>query len=898
MSALWAVKSARQKDNTLPGTLRFVTQEMRFTMESARDGMVEANTLLSSLVKDINMAVDLINEGDPLAVELLEESAKRFAPDGQEKLRKSTTLFERSSQLTGRSEKFDSVSLVGTKEAIQEKDREKREELERMMRESARERQDLERQREAERIREAERLRELEEQKRREEEQRIKEQRLLEEKRIIEEKRLEEKRLAEERKRAEARREEELRVQLEKQELDRIERERKAFEQLRLEFERKEVERREIEKRILERTRSNVQDSLPSYQKSTKSSPRDPSSTRADMLPSPGLTKPNTKIEPFHQSTPHQSHERVSRDAKRFAIPSPEAARQNTSPNVDLSFIPVFGQFDKHSSDDSFEAISTAIRKSLAGKHSLAPQPRLSLPEPQRKLFLRQRSSIFVPLPEKEPIFVPHETREREREAVTLKSRPVINHQSPVKEEIRLRQKSPQKEAYKMSRHPPQKEPSRRQSPLKEARVAKPVSVGTTRSRPPKSSPYPRHIPLTSLSHVPLKRPSEAPLKSGTRESPAKRARHSEPNKGDRNRSMYRATIAGSPIALNPLTNRLSQRLNVSPNKSPVKSNLTKLTIDFEQLFGETDAKPARDLLPHDRFSRSIASSSSLKTALPFSKRNSIKAGSPMKPVSAGRPRSPLKRRSPNRDKFEQAKINFDTDLQNPSVRFSPPKASLQANPRASRETELALEGMKRQRERHERDAERLRQQEKAERERIDRRTEVARIEKEKKLRQKIVRETMHKAKVEKERSERETKQRELAERQRREKERRQRMEKKAAQEREERRAREKARTERERERRVYRGNNIPLPDAARGKVRSQQPRVSAPAALSPIVRLPEIPSDDDVLRRTKHLKEWANTPQLKRAIHHTQQLDPISVFGEIPAFNMEEVFQTYESPK
>lgn len=118
-------------------------------------------------------------------------------------------------------------------------------------------------------------------------------------------------------------------------------------------------------------------------------------------------------------------------------------------------------------------------------------------------------------------------------------------------------------------------------------------------------------------------------------------------------------------------------------------------------------------------------------------------------------------------------------------------------------------------------------------------------------------------------------------------------------------------------------GNAVPLPDAARGifnddrgknKGKPNKPSVTpykaptlsrkslanlgAPAA-SPQYgpnALPDIPSDDEALKKTKYLKSWAQTPQLLRAMKDTRDIDPVDVFGDVPLLKMDEVFESAAS--
>ncbi|OBA23396.1 hypothetical protein METBIDRAFT_9667 [Metschnikowia bicuspidata var. bicuspidata NRRL YB-4993] len=116
-------------------------------------------------------------------------------------------------------------------------------------------------------------------------------------------------------------------------------------------------------------------------------------------------------------------------------------------------------------------------------------------------------------------------------------------------------------------------------------------------------------------------------------------------------------------------------------------------------------------------------------------------------------------------------------------------------------------------------------------------------------------------------------------------------------------------------------GNAVPLPDAARGKFRKESttkpfprdvrgsrtpskfpsvnPRARVLHGLHPETlpdSLPDIPSDDDLLRDTKHVKSWAGTPEILRAMNEKLNLDPKAVFGECTDLDMEDVFRSVKS--
>lgn len=114
-------------------------------------------------------------------------------------------------------------------------------------------------------------------------------------------------------------------------------------------------------------------------------------------------------------------------------------------------------------------------------------------------------------------------------------------------------------------------------------------------------------------------------------------------------------------------------------------------------------------------------------------------------------------------------------------------------------------------------------------------------------------------------------------------------------------------------------GNAVPLPEAARGifvrekskAISSRElttpsrPTMRAPrghevgSSVSPGMapdELPDIPSDDEALKNTKYMKSWAETPELLRVMREKRDIDPISIFGEVPALKIDEVFDTAAS--
>ncbi|PVH19444.1 hypothetical protein CXQ85_003290 [Candidozyma haemuli] len=126
--------------------------------------------------------------------------------------------------------------------------------------------------------------------------------------------------------------------------------------------------------------------------------------------------------------------------------------------------------------------------------------------------------------------------------------------------------------------------------------------------------------------------------------------------------------------------------------------------------------------------------------------------------------------------------------------------------------------------------------------------------------------------------------------------------------------------------RRAAVGNAQPLPEAARGRFVKERPRQEKPrvdekrtpikipnssrsgrtpinvgASGSPAIRgdaLPEIPSDDESLKKQKYFKNWANTPELQKLIQVNHKINPVDIFGEVADLRMDEVFESTSTDK
>lgn len=112
-------------------------------------------------------------------------------------------------------------------------------------------------------------------------------------------------------------------------------------------------------------------------------------------------------------------------------------------------------------------------------------------------------------------------------------------------------------------------------------------------------------------------------------------------------------------------------------------------------------------------------------------------------------------------------------------------------------------------------------------------------------------------------------------------------------------------------------GNAVPLPEAARGNFVRERDRErgdrlkdiektpqrrfgvkmeNGRGIASPLLTnegLPEIPSDDEELRNKKYLKSWAETPEIIRTLNENPPQDPKQIFGEFPVLKMSEVFSS-----
>lgn len=112
-------------------------------------------------------------------------------------------------------------------------------------------------------------------------------------------------------------------------------------------------------------------------------------------------------------------------------------------------------------------------------------------------------------------------------------------------------------------------------------------------------------------------------------------------------------------------------------------------------------------------------------------------------------------------------------------------------------------------------------------------------------------------------------------------------------------------------------GNAVPLPAAARGNLSRRKTEQSRRTVdMKPPRRetagdtvahharrtspglaledLPDIPSDDDVWKKKNYYGSWAETPKLLRTMVEHRNMDPAEIFGDVPTLNMDEVFKSH----
>lgn len=59
---------------------------------------------------------------------------------------------------------------------------------------------------------------------------------------------------------------------------------------------------------------------------------------------------------------------------------------------------------------------------------------------------------------------------------------------------------------------------------------------------------------------------------------------------------------------------------------------------------------------------------------------------------------------------------------------------------------------------------------------------------------------------------------------------------------------------------------------------------------------LPDIPTDEEDLKSQKALQSWAESPQLRKILLQNRNIDPVSIFGEVPRLDIDEIFESQAS--
>lgn len=292
----------------------------------------------------------------------------------------------------------------------------------------------------------------------------------------------------------------------------------------------------------------------------------------------------------------------------------PRGPAPMTSPNVDLSFIPIANSINPYKFDDqkedhsspepnlSFQAISTAIRKSFAGKlsmghlaarplytestdqekksedrgtdekvpvrHTLAVHP--MRPKPPRKS--SRRSSVFVSLPEREPIIYSRHSTVKKLEKTERSTFHTFNKASLLNGPPSEDNKSEQAELK------PQENKRLVDTDIKSEVIPKlqtilPRSAKLAEESPVSVKPEPfRRNPISKLGVIPKISPTITSFRSRSRSPPTRHLKHYTAGK-----SSSRSTVAGSPRHESFSASR-SPQLSPSRNRSPIRNNNLVLT--------------------------------------------------------------------------------------------------------------------------------------------------------------------------------------------------------------------------------------------------------------------------------------------------------------------------------
>lgn len=588
-----------------------------------------------------------------------------------------------------------------------------------------------------------------------------------------------------------------------------------------------------------------------------------------------------------------------------------------TSPNVDLSFIPIANTINPHKfdvkqdgdsspeADLSFQAISTAIRKSFAGKLSMghfAPQPLYSdttnvvkkkehapaeKKPPARHTLAAQtlrpklarkssrRSSVFVSLPDREPINY-------------------STHPTSKKPEKPLRSTFHAFHKESLFNAPPRKEnaiKSENANSVKRTGTPPPVQVAVLSNANGldskiKSTQPTRRNPVSRIGMIPKITPTASSFRSRSR-SPASR-QQANPLLS---KASSRTTVAGSPR--HEFTVSGAGRISPLRRRSPIRSNNT-LTVNSN----------ASSATKYSEFNRSNTRSSPTNDST-LSKRASP-ADNPKAANYTTVGKSLKSRETIIRNKFLTTKLNPENPPQflpvkNQKRQVSPikkmPAVHTAINERLSKKISLhnsKLENSSRQKQKitislsHKTEAsfpatEKIRPERttrspartaspRAATSRSPTRTNISRGDT---LNERLSRKSLKRAP--------EPNDIHIAPR------------KRAV------------------------GNAVPLPDAARGifvsreknKGPNKQPEDknhSVKSSTRPKAQdvnegdkytpdnLPDIPSEDDTEKSRKYIKSWAETPEILRTMKEKQSMDPVDVFGEVPVLKIDEVFESIAS--
>lgn len=598
----------------------------------------------------------------------------------------------------------------------------------------------------------------------------------------------------------------------------------------------------------------------------------------------------------------------------------PRAAAPLTSPNVDLSFIPIantinpqkydkIGNSDAHDetleSDTSFQAISTAIRKSFAGKLSMGqfagslplhsefrdePEAKLEAhdpfpehqadhdvkprPQPRERSIYAKRSSVFVALPDREPISYLNSTRQ----SIKVKSED-SDDKVKTKGDLALPANTSQVPEQRVSKNTEDRSKTTtniarnldlRIVHQREESSSSQANKSKISSRPAKMSTS-TNVSRGAITRIPAR--SRSPTKDGTRSKLSMMKRYSSrtTDSGSPNRGYVSAKIPppsqgqNGTAAKNVFSLETDDPSSVNSSRSPTKySHLAEGSIkdsptDYKDVLPPIKTEPEflqRLTLPT---TASIAKSSKLMSSKdPLLKNRFLTTTlNPDRPPQFAAARSQLKKSSPvkrtansNNDKTSQ-----DSKLGSVSLKY-------ESTSRPKQKINLSINHAQERRSNHQKTGSSPTQKLVTSPKRKERFT-IGKLDFQRKsLKRGPDPPDIYVA---------------------------------------------------PRKRAI--GNAVPLPDAARGKFkveRSKEKQKSTKPLVTPsksLVKkssidpgfsgssefgpdaLPDIPSDDEALRNKKYLKSWAETPELLRVMKENKELDPVAVFGDVPVLKMDDVF-------